>query len=162
MNAQDVSPSFVVRQAELHAPVKTTRSEQGRIQCVGSVGGHENLDVASGVETIELVDKLKHRSLHLVIASCTIVEPSTSNRVDLIEKDDARLLCPRHLEELSDHPGALAHILLHQLGADDSNEGGICSVGHGSGTQRLSRPWRSIKKNTLWRVNAEVDEFLGL
>jgi hypothetical protein len=34
------------------------------------------LDVSSRVETIQLVDELQHGSLHLVVASRTIVEPA--------------------------------------------------------------------------------------
>ena len=42
-----------------------------------------------------------------------------------------------HLEELSDHARALAHILLHQLAADDADEAGVRPVGHSARQQRL-------------------------
>lgn len=48
-----------------------------------------------------------------------------------------------HLEELSDHAGALAHILLHQLAADDPDEAGVRAVGHRSRQQRFAGPCRS-------------------
>ena len=42
-----------------------------------------------------------------------------------------------HLEELPDHAGALAHVLLHQLAANDPDEAGIRPVCHSSRQQRL-------------------------
>jgi len=36
--------------------------------------------------------------------------PGSSDGVNLVEKDEAGLLGPRHLKELSHHPCALAHV----------------------------------------------------
>lgn len=162
MNTQDMCSAFVIRQTKLDAPVETTRSEQGRIQRIGSVGGHQHLDITSWVETIKLVDELKHRSLHLVITSGTVVKSSTSNGIDLIEEDDARLLRPRHLEKLSNHPRALSYVFLDQLRTNDSNEGGVCAVSNSTGAQCLSRSRRSVEKDTLRRVDTQIDKLLGL
>ena len=43
----------------------TTRSDKCRIQCVNLVGGHDDLDISSVVETVELSQKLEHRPLDL-------------------------------------------------------------------------------------------------
>lgn len=45
-----------------------------------------DLNVASRVESIELVDQLQHGPLHLVITTHSVIEPCTTNRVDLIEE----------------------------------------------------------------------------
>ena len=79
------------------------------------VGGHEHFDVAARVETVELGHDLEHRALHLVVTTGAIIEASaccsveaesharlgiggTSNGVDFVKEDDARLLAARHLE----------------------------------------------------------------
>ena len=41
--------------------------------------------------------------------------------VDLVKEDQASFLSSGHFKKFSDHPGALSHILLDQLRADDSD-----------------------------------------
>lgn len=66
-----------VRQAEFDLPVQTTRSHEGRVQGVRSVGGHQHFDVTTWVEAIQLVDELQHCSLNLVVSASTVVKTST-------------------------------------------------------------------------------------
>ena len=75
-----------------------------------------------------------------------------------IEEDDACLLRPGHLEELADHPSALADVLLYKLATDDANEGGVGSVGDSSSAESLAGTGGTVEKGTLWRVDAEVDK----
>ena len=56
----------------------------------------------------------------------------------------------------------LSHVLLDQLGADDADEAGICAVGHGAGTQGLTRARRPEQQNTLRRLDAQVHKALRL
>merc|ERR1719234_505896 len=115
MNFENVCPSVKVWQRELHLPIQPSWPHQGRVKCVWSVCCHQHLDVAARVKAVQLVDKLQHGSLNLIVTSSTIVKPSSSHCVNLVKEDEASLLCPGHLKELTDHPGALAHILLHQF-----------------------------------------------
>ena len=50
-------------QWELDLPVDTTWSDERRVKGLDLVGGHDDLDVPSGVETIELVEELQHSTL---------------------------------------------------------------------------------------------------
>lgn len=68
---------FQVRKAELDLPIQAPRSHQSRVQSVRSIGGHEHFDVASWVETIQLVDKLKHGPLDLIVPPSPIIKTST-------------------------------------------------------------------------------------
>ena len=70
------SAHLQVGQAELDLPVQTSGSHQGRVQGVRSVGGHQHLDVASGVEAVQLVDELQHGPLDLVVSAGAVVETS--------------------------------------------------------------------------------------
>ncbi len=76
-----------VRQTELYLPVQTSRSHQGWVQGVWSVGGHQDFDVASGVKAVQLVDELQHSSLDLIVSTSPIIKTSTwqvqSNRFSL-------------------------------------------------------------------------------
>lgn len=47
-----------IRETEFNLSIETARAEEGGIKGIGSVGGHENLDVTSRLKPIELVDDL--------------------------------------------------------------------------------------------------------
>ena len=47
-------------------------------------------------------------------------------------------MLPGHHEQLSDHPGALANELLHQLGAGNADERALCVVGYSPREQGLA------------------------
>lgn len=66
-----------IRQAELDLPVQTSRSHEGRVQGVWSVGGHQHFDVAARVKAVQLVDELQHSPLDLIVSTSTVVKTST-------------------------------------------------------------------------------------
>lgn len=66
-----------VGEAELNLPVQTSRSHQGWVQCVWSVGGHQNFDVSTRIEAVQLVDELQHCPLDLIVSSSAIIKTST-------------------------------------------------------------------------------------
>ena len=70
----------------------------------------------------------------------------------LVEEDEAGLLGAGHLEQLAHHAGALAHVLLHQLAADDADEAGVRAVRHRPCQQRLARACRCIHVQE-WSIN---------
>ena len=47
-------------------PVKTSWSEQGRVESVGSVGGHDHLDLTERVKAVHLVQQLSGGGKHIV------------------------------------------------------------------------------------------------
>lgn len=56
----------------------------------------------------------------------------------------------------------LSNILLDQFRPDDSDEAGICTVSHSSGTQGFPCTRRPEQQHTLWRLNTQVDKALRL
>jgi hypothetical protein len=102
------------------------------------VGSHENLDVSSRIKSVQLIDQFQHGPLHFIVTTGSIIETSSTNSVNFIEKDDTGLLAPSHLEQLSDHPGAFSDIFLHKLRTDDPNEGCVSPISNRSCTERLA------------------------
>jgi len=49
---QNMTSPFQIRKTEFNLTVQTSGTSEGRIQCIGSVGGHEYLDVTTSIETI--------------------------------------------------------------------------------------------------------------
>lgn len=69
MNLEDVSSGFEVRQRKFDFTVKPTGSKDSRVESVGSVGRHKNLDVAPRLESVQLVDDFEHGTLHFIVAT---------------------------------------------------------------------------------------------
>jgi hypothetical protein len=56
---------------------------------------------------------------------------------------------PGHDEQLADHAGPLANILLHKLTSRHADEGAVGVVRHRTRQQRLARARRAIQKHSL-------------
>ena len=54
VDLEDVGAPLEVGQPELDLPVEAAGPEEGGVEGVGAVGGHQHLDVATGVEAVEL------------------------------------------------------------------------------------------------------------
>mmetsp|Transcript_39259 Transcript_39259/g.92428 ORF Transcript_39259/g.92428 Transcript_39259/m.92428 type:complete len:217 (+) Transcript_39259:385-1035(+) len=155
MDFEDVSSSLEIRQAELDLSVQSSRPQEGRIQSVRTIRGHEYLHIAAGIEAVELVHYFKHCALHLVVSMSLIATAGTTDGIHLIDKEDASLLGSRQLEKLADHTGSFSNIPLHQLRANDADEASIRSVCDSPSGQCLACAWRSVQEYTLWRIDAQ-------
>jgi hypothetical protein len=162
VDLEDVRAPLQVGQPELHLPVETAGPHQGGVESVGPVGRHQHLDVAAGVEPVQLVNQLQHGALHLVVAAGAVVETRPADGIDLVEKDQTGLLGARHLEQLADHAGPLAHVLLHQLGADHADEARVRAVGHSTCAQGLARARGAEQEDALGGLDSQLHEFLRL
>mmetsp|Transcript_15564 Transcript_15564/g.31243 ORF Transcript_15564/g.31243 Transcript_15564/m.31243 type:complete len:314 (+) Transcript_15564:66-1007(+) len=160
VDLEDARTTLKVWQPKLDLAVEAARAKQRRVERVWPVGRHQNLDVAARIEAVQLIDDFEHRPLYLIVAARAVVEARAANRIDLIDEDDARLLAPRHLEELAHHARALADVLLDKLGADDANEASIRPVGDRARSKRLAGAGRPVEQDALWRINAKLDESL--
>lgn len=56
------------------------------------VGGHDHLDLADGVEAIQLRQKLHECALNFTIRGCALAEAATPDGVDLVHEYDAWLV----------------------------------------------------------------------
>lgn len=52
-----------------HIVITFTWPDQSRVQGLDPVGGHDDLNVASGVKTIQLVKKLQHGPLNFSLTT---------------------------------------------------------------------------------------------
>jgi hypothetical protein len=54
VDVEDPAPGLVVRKRKLDLPVYAARPDEGRVQAVDPVGGHDDLHVATRVEPVQL------------------------------------------------------------------------------------------------------------
>ena len=69
VNAENIGSGLDAGRGELDLSVDTSWAQEGRVENVETIGGHDDLDVLRGFETIELVKQLKHSSLDFGISS---------------------------------------------------------------------------------------------
>jgi hypothetical protein len=54
VDPENVDPAFLIGQSELDFSVQTSRTEESRIEGVGPIRGHQDFDVAAGIEAVQL------------------------------------------------------------------------------------------------------------
>ncbi len=58
VNLDDVEAALLVRQRNLNLAVEAARTHQRRVERVRPIGGHDHLDHAERVETVQLIQQL--------------------------------------------------------------------------------------------------------
>ena len=75
--------SLEVRQVKFNLSVNPSRADQSWIKGIGSVGGHQNFDVATFFEPVELVYYFQHSSFNIR----TFIMARSTNCIDFVEED---------------------------------------------------------------------------
>ena len=93
-----------------------------------------------------------------MVTTGPIIEPRSSNGVHFVKENYAGLFGPSHLKDLSHHSRTFSHVFLDQFRSYDSDEAGVSSVSHGSGSQCFSCAWRAVEQHSLWRIDSQINE----
>lgn len=145
-----------VRVRILDFAVEAARAQERRVDGVGAVCGHDDLDIHGLVEAVHLVQQLDQHALHLAVRGVGRVEPLGGDGVDLVDEDDAGRVFLGQPEHVAHHARPLAQLLLHELAAHHAYEGGRGLVGHGLGHHRLAGPRRAVHQHAARRVDADA------
>mmetsp|Transcript_22528 Transcript_22528/g.72949 ORF Transcript_22528/g.72949 Transcript_22528/m.72949 type:complete len:408 (-) Transcript_22528:387-1610(-) len=156
VDLEDPSLGLLVRQWELDLPVDTPGTDHGRVQRIDAVGGHDDLDFAAVVETVELIQQFKHRTLNLLLTTARGVVPLGCHSIDFVDENDRRRGFLRKAEHLADQFRPITQVLLDELTADDTEEGRGGLVGHGLGQERLAGARHAVEDHALRRLDAHV------
>jgi hypothetical protein len=151
-----------VRQRELDLAVDTSGPDERRVERLDPVRGHDDLDVAAGVEPVQLVQQLEHGPLDLALATRCRVVPLGTDGVDLVDEHNRRRVLLCNPEQLTDELGPVAEVLLNELGADDAEERRGRLIRDGLREQRLTGSWNAVENNTLGRLDAHLLVELGV
>lgn len=118
--------------------IDTTRTNERRIQRLDSVRRHDDLHLSACIESIELVEQLKHGALNLSLAAAAAIISLGSHRIDLVDEHDGGRMLVRNAEQLAHQLRTVAQVLLDQLRADDAKESGGRLVRDGLGQKSLA------------------------
>ena len=89
VDANYPSLGFLIRKRKLDLPINPARSNQGGVQGLDPVCGHDDLRIPSGVKPIQLVEKLQHSSLNLPLPTTVAVVPLGPHSINLVNENEA-------------------------------------------------------------------------
>ena len=78
-----------IRQADHHLAVETARTQQRRIQHVGTVGGGDDDHALVAFKAVHLHQQLVEGLLALVVTTAETGTTMPPDRIDLVDEDDA-------------------------------------------------------------------------
>ena len=161
MHLEDGHALLEVGHVHVDLPVEPARAHQGAVQHVGTVGGPDQDHPGVGAEAVHLGQQLVQGVLPLVVgthAHAAATRPS--DRIDLIDEDDAGGLLLRLLEQVAHTAGTHAHEHLHEVRAAQREEGHLGLTGHRLGEQRLAGARRAHEQGALGDLGTEVGVLL--
>ncbi len=162
VDVEDLVATLDVGPIEDDLAVEPARAQERRVEDVRTVGGRDHDHVRVGVEAVHLDQDLVEGLLALVVRAAETGAALATDRVDLVDEDDARRVALCLLEQVP-HPGcADANEHLHELGARDREERHAGLAGNGAGEQRLAGAGRSDQQHASRNAGAETVELLGI
>ncbi len=136
--------------------------QERRVEDVGSVGRGDDDDVRVRVEAVHLDEDLVEGLLALVVAATEAGAALATDRVDLVDEDDARRVALGLVEQVADARCADADEHLDELGARDREERHAGLTRDCAGHERLAGAGRSDEKHASRDPRAQRVELLGV
>ncbi len=162
MNLENAGPAVEVRAGHHDAPVKATGAKDRRVENVGPVRGRDDDDTVARLKAVHLDEELVEGLLALVVPTAEAGTTMATDRVDLIDEDDAGRVLLALFEEVADPAGTDADKHLDKVGAGNAEEGNPRFAGDGPGEQRLAGARRPHEQNALGDSPPEALELLGI
>jgi hypothetical protein len=100
VQSKDLALGDLIGVLEEDLAIDTAGTDQGGVERVDFVGGHDYLDVAAVVETVQLVEEFQHGSLDFALTARGGFVTFGSYGVDFIDEDNGGGVFCGDLEEL--------------------------------------------------------------
>ncbi len=159
MHLQDLLAADDVRIRHDHLAVEAARTQQRRIEHVGTVGGGDQDDAFVRLEAVHLDQQLVQRLLALVVAAAEAGAAMAADRVDFVDEDDAGRVLLGLLEHVAHAAGADADEHFDEVGTGDREERHVGFAGDGARDQRLAGAGRADQQHAARNASAEPLEF---
>ena len=88
MHLEDLLTTTNIRQSHHHLAIKTTRTQQSRIQHIRTVGGSNHNDCLMAFKAIHLNQHLVQRLLPLIVTTAKTCATLTPYCINFINEDD--------------------------------------------------------------------------
>ncbi len=162
VNLEDLLAADHVGIGHDHLAVEAAGPQQRRVEHVGPVGRGDQDDALVRLEAVHLDQKLIERLLALVIAAAEAGAAVATDRVDLVDEDDAGRVLLRLLEHVAHARGADADEHLDEVRARNGEERHVRFARDRARQQRLAGPGRADQQHAARDAPAEPLEFSGI
>mmetsp|Transcript_41247 Transcript_41247/g.69396 ORF Transcript_41247/g.69396 Transcript_41247/m.69396 type:complete len:317 (+) Transcript_41247:1485-2435(+) len=142
-------------------PVETTRTQQGRVQHVGSVGGCKHDYAGVALETIHLSQQLIDGLLAFIVATTHACTTLTTDSVQLINENDAGSLGFGLLEQVTHTRSTNTDEQLNELRSGSGEKGHSSLTCNGLSQQGLTSTRGPRKQTALGDLSAQLRVLLG-
>ena len=158
VHLEDLLAATNIGQTNHDLTVETTRSQQGRIQNIRTVGGRNDDDRLMSFKTIHLDQHLVQGLLTLVVTAAQTGTPLAPYRIDFVDEDDARGRLLGLLEHIP-HPRC-PHPDEHfdEIRTGDGEKRHLGFTGNRLGQQRLTSPRLADHQDALGDLAAQFLE----
>ena len=151
-----------VGQLNGNTAVETARTQQSRIEAIGTVGGRENDDALVVIKTVHLRKQLVERLLALIVTAKAAAIALLADGIDLIDKDDAGGLFLCLFEQVANLGGAATDEHFDELGTGNREERNARLAGNGFGKKGLTGSRRADEQHATRQLGADLLIALGL
>ncbi len=155
VNFENILAPADIGPIDQHMAIETARPQERGVERLGPVGGGHHDHAAVGAEAVHLDQQGIQRLLAFVVSADDARAARFSQRVELVDEDDARRLGLGLLEHIA-HPGrANADEHFDEVGAREPEERHARLAGDGLGQQRFARAGRSDQQYAFGNPAAE-------
>mmetsp|Transcript_12041 Transcript_12041/g.21970 ORF Transcript_12041/g.21970 Transcript_12041/m.21970 type:complete len:376 (+) Transcript_12041:820-1947(+) len=159
VEVEDFRPPPDVGQRHGDVSVEPSSACESFVEHGREVGCGKNYDARVRVEAVKLDQQLVERQAHALLL-LGLSRPS--DRVDLVDEDEARRLVFGGGEEVADPTRPYAHIHLLKLGTRGSEEWNAGLASYGFGQESLPCARRPHQQHPPGKLAAEAGEFFGV
>ena len=117
MYFQDCLPALNIRHANDNPAIKSARTQKCRIKYIGAVCCCHNNDPCIFLEAVHLYEKGIEGLFPFVVPTSDPGSPVSSNRIDLIDENNAGRLGFSLYKKVSDPAGAYSYKHFYKIGA---------------------------------------------
>ena len=150
-----------VRQRNLDLAVEPTRTQQRRVEGLGTVRGGEDDDTRRWIEAVHLREQLVEGLLAFVVLYERAASP-LADRVDLVNEDDRRRRLARGVEQIANARGADTDEEFDEARPGEGEERNVRLAGDGPRQQRLAAAGRPDHEYAARRHGADGGVTLGM
>ncbi len=160
MNSKDAFASFHIGTRDDDAAIEAPGAQQRGIEDIGAVGRGDEDDALVGLEAIHLDQQLVQRLFAFVVPAAEACATMTSDRINLIDEDDAGRVLLALDEQIADARSTHANEHFNEIGTRYREERHARFARNRAREQRFAGSRRADQQDALGNTAAEASEAL--
>ena len=159
---KNVFPPLDIRRRNDHMPVKTSRTQQGRVKHIRTVCRRNHNNTFIDLKSVHFHKQLVKRLLPFIVTPSKSCAAAASHRINFVNEDDARgVFFPLH-EHIPNSAGTNTYKHFYKIRPADTEKRYRRFPGNCLGKQSFSCTRLSHQQNTPWNFTAETLKFSGI